>query len=205
MAMTNCPECGCSISTKAVTCPHCGYPLPEDAPFRKPPKPIDPSWTANYDANIRKRKVCHWIAFGLTFALFVLFLYLCFFDKRDTYIYTYRISSETKEEWLALSCVFGAFSVISLGFVIGVSLRLKKYSETMSGYTVLIYAGLMLVSVIVENKNTTALFRRTFFKRGFSGKLPDDTVYYVRYNRGMAEFSFSPFDALENVTDKISF
>ncbi len=27
MALTNCPECRRSISDKAVTCPHCGFPL----------------------------------------------------------------------------------------------------------------------------------------------------------------------------------
>ncbi len=27
MALTNCPECHRSISDKAVTCPHCGFPL----------------------------------------------------------------------------------------------------------------------------------------------------------------------------------
>lgn len=27
--LTNCPECGLQISDKAITCPHCGYPLKE--------------------------------------------------------------------------------------------------------------------------------------------------------------------------------
>jgi hypothetical protein len=27
MALMNCPECHRSISEKALTCPHCGYPL----------------------------------------------------------------------------------------------------------------------------------------------------------------------------------
>lgn len=29
MALTRCPECHRSISDKAITCPHCGYPLRE--------------------------------------------------------------------------------------------------------------------------------------------------------------------------------
>ena len=205
MAMTNCPECGRSISTKAVTCPHCGYPLPEDAPFRTPPKPIDPSWTARYETIIRKRKVWHWVAFWAAFILFAVFLYLCLFDKRDTFIYTYRVSSETKEEWLALSCVFGAFSVIALGFAIGTSARVRMYTETLCGYTVVVYTGLLLTTLITENKISATFFRRAFFRNGVSAKLPDDTQYYARYKHGRAEFSFSPFDAEENSTDKITF
>lgn len=27
MALTTCPECSKQISNKAITCPHCGYPL----------------------------------------------------------------------------------------------------------------------------------------------------------------------------------
>jgi hypothetical protein len=27
MALTNCPECGKQVSSQAVTCPNCGYPL----------------------------------------------------------------------------------------------------------------------------------------------------------------------------------
>ncbi len=205
MAMTNCPECGQSISTKAVTCPHCGYPLPENAPFRTPPAPIDPSWTARYDAKIHKRKVWHWVVFLLTLILFALFLYLCLFDKRDTFIYIYRVSSETKEEWLALSCVFGALSVISLGFAIGTSVRVRMYSETLRGYTVVAYTGLLLVTLIAENKISATFFRRTFFRKGISAKLPDDTLYYVRYKQGRADFSFSASDTDEDSTDKITF
>ncbi|WP_159453507.1 double zinc ribbon domain-containing protein [Geoanaerobacter pelophilus] len=29
MALINCPECSREISNKAVSCPHCGFPLPE--------------------------------------------------------------------------------------------------------------------------------------------------------------------------------
>ena len=206
MAMTNCPECGNRISTKAVTCPHCGFPLPEDAPFRTPPAPIDPSWTARYDATIRKRKIWHWVAFSLMLTLFALFLYLCLFDKKETHIWADRYSYSTKEEWIALSCVFGAFAVISLGFAIGTSVRLKKYSETMRGYTVVVYIGLLLVTVITENVTSTYLLRRTFFRKGFSAMLPDDTVYYARYKRGGVDFSFDPFDSdEESSTNKITF
>lgn len=205
MAMTNCPECGQSISTKAVTCPHCGYPLPEDAPFRTPPKPIDPSWTARFDTIIRKRKFWHWVVFWLILALFAVFFYLCLFDKRDTSVYTFRNSYETKEEWLALSCVFGAFSIISLGFAIGTSVRLRKYTETLCGYTVMVYLELTLATLIVEDKTVATFFRRTFFRKGLAAKLPDDTPYYVRYKNGLAEFSFKPFDTDESATDKITF
>ncbi len=205
MAMTNCPECGNRISTKAVTCPHCGYPLPEDAPFRTPPKPIDPSWTAHYDTIIRKRKMWHWIVFGLMLALFLLFLYFCLFDKRETYVYTYRFHSETKEEWLALSCVFGAFTAISLGFAIATSVRVRMYTETLCGYTVVVNIGLMLATLIVENRPFATFFRRTFFRKGFSAKLPDDTPYCVRYKNGRADFSFGSFDTEESSTDKITF
>lgn len=30
MSLTTCPECGLQISDKAITCPHCGYPLEAD-------------------------------------------------------------------------------------------------------------------------------------------------------------------------------
>ena len=31
MALTNCPECSKEISDRVKNCPHCGYPLVEDA------------------------------------------------------------------------------------------------------------------------------------------------------------------------------
>lgn len=203
--MTNCPECGRSISTKAVTCPHCGFPLPEDAPFRTPPKPIDPSWTKKFETIIHKRKFWHWVVFWLILAIFAVFLYLCLFDKKVTHIWGAEYSYRTKEEWLALSCIFGAFSIISLGFAIGSSARLRMYTETLCGYTVMVYLELTFAALIVENKTVATFFRRTFFRRGLAAKLPDDTPYYVRYKNGRAEFSFSPFDTEENPTDKITF
>ncbi len=30
MALIKCPECEKDVSTEAVTCPHCGYPLKKD-------------------------------------------------------------------------------------------------------------------------------------------------------------------------------
>ena len=32
MALTNCRECGDSVSTEAVACPHCGVPIKADEP-----------------------------------------------------------------------------------------------------------------------------------------------------------------------------
>lgn len=34
--LINCPECELQVSTKAITCPHCGYPLQPDAVASKP-------------------------------------------------------------------------------------------------------------------------------------------------------------------------
>ena len=39
MAVIKCPECGKEISDKAMTCPHCGYPLMSDR-FEKAGKEI---------------------------------------------------------------------------------------------------------------------------------------------------------------------
>ena len=193
MAMTNCPECGRSISTKALVCPHCGCPLPEDVDFRKPPAPIDPSWTERFDRVIRKRKLAHWLAFVFCALLAILFVCLCLFHKREVHEWGDIYHYYTRVEWLALSCVFGAYTIITFGFAVGVSARLKTHVEYMYGYTVLISIGLMLVSVITENKPTMVMFRRTFFRHGFNAKLPDDTEYYVRYRHGEFEVAYSPF------------
>ena len=48
-------------------------------------------------------------------------------------------------------------------------------------------------------------FRRTFFRKGLSAKLPDDTPFCVRYKNGRADFSFGSFDTEESSTDKITF
>ena len=34
--LSNCPDCGKQVSTRAVTCPHCGAPLKSQTIFRKP-------------------------------------------------------------------------------------------------------------------------------------------------------------------------
>jgi transcription elongation factor Elf1 len=31
MALIDCPECKGKVSTEAMTCPHCGYPMSSDA------------------------------------------------------------------------------------------------------------------------------------------------------------------------------
>ena len=36
--LTNCPECNLQVSDKAITCPHCGYPLKEPPRKRSPKK-----------------------------------------------------------------------------------------------------------------------------------------------------------------------
>ena len=202
MAMTNCPECGHMISTKALTCPHCGCPLPEDAPFRKIPDPIDPSWTSRYSVRIHKRKAWHWAVFWFTFLLFATFLCLCFLNKKETHVWGDKYEYSIKVVWLAFSCVFGAFTIISLGFAIGVSARLQMRSEMMHGYTVVVYVGLLLVSVIIENKPAAVFFRKTFFKRGFASLLPDETNFYGRYKQGEIDFSFIPFDPVDNPSGK---
>ena len=33
MALIQCPECGKEISTSALSCPHCGYPLQKQGPL----------------------------------------------------------------------------------------------------------------------------------------------------------------------------
>ena len=38
MALTKCPECNGTVSTKAFVCPHCGYPLQNTAATIKPPR-----------------------------------------------------------------------------------------------------------------------------------------------------------------------
>lgn len=40
MALTNCPECKLQVSNKAISCPHCGYPLREDDSHSKSRKAI---------------------------------------------------------------------------------------------------------------------------------------------------------------------
>lgn len=34
--LIKCPECELQVSDKALSCPHCGYPLQDGAPARKP-------------------------------------------------------------------------------------------------------------------------------------------------------------------------
>ncbi|WP_142393194.1 zinc ribbon domain-containing protein [Alkalicoccus urumqiensis] len=49
MALTPCPECRESVSTRAKTCPHCGYPLQPDRPIiEERPRKEEPDHTVTF-------------------------------------------------------------------------------------------------------------------------------------------------------------
>ena len=70
MAMTQCPECNGSISDKAVTCPHCGYPLKgKEAPEETYKLYLGNRTTSNFANYLRGMAWLTWIG-GLIIAIF---------------------------------------------------------------------------------------------------------------------------------------
>ena len=66
MALIQCKECGQSVSTEAVVCPHCGAPQQRPAP---PPLPVQPKEETIYSDNAVIVTNMRVIIGGTTYAL----------------------------------------------------------------------------------------------------------------------------------------
>lgn len=71
MALIKCPECQLQVSDKALSCPHCGYPINQVAiqrHYKKPGKKETGFQTALEVSRRLKGKICA-ILFGCGFVL----------------------------------------------------------------------------------------------------------------------------------------
>lgn len=129
MSLILCPECGLSISDKAVACPHCGYPLSSDSSMKPDEQPQNTTFASSpetveskdsvsgaepqknqykyqYKPRKNSNKTCCWIAvivllfFAIVFA--ALIALVCF----GGYKISKYLKSQSPIEWIVDSTDF---------------------------------------------------------------------------------------------------
>jgi uncharacterized membrane protein YvbJ len=66
MALITCPECGASVSDKAIACPSCGHPM----------KPNQPQWQPTSEQHVvinGKKSTYLWMVIAIIATIFALF------------------------------------------------------------------------------------------------------------------------------------
>ena len=121
MALIKCSECKKQVSDKAVSCPHCGFPLKEE------PKKDTKSMIQRFKENGRLKNIL--IRFGLSFLIFLLIIspitYGMNYNGSNCLIELYR---ETQSSRFLLYIIFG-FIIASNFLLCLISGKLRKANK----------------------------------------------------------------------------
>lgn len=180
MALIKCPECNNDVSTKAISCPHCGYPIAKKLSEKNSnkieveqiqketncPTSINNEWVNAY---IEKAKEAKFYSFTLILITTVITLIVCLIGFTNSQLSIILIS------------IFLPLWFISL--VISFLLMQSTKTRTEDGYVILVYRKGLKTYLIIENK---------IQDNGIS-----ETLYGVLPNNKKVEVKISLFSSME--------
>ena len=192
MALIKCPECKKDVSTEALSCPNCGFPLTKlfnKNSNKKSPAPKSSEWLNKWNLKPTITKIIVFASFIICLILTIIFVRLLHTDLEAEYN---SILNETfyyeKDKWFSASIIFGFLTFFL--FVAGItSLFMVKVSiKNIDGYNVIVYWGFWKNHLIIEDYEYDSNWGSIFHNTLLSGELPNGKQITVTLSSGSASF-----------------
>ena len=192
MALIKCPECKKEVSTKASSCPNCGYPLAkvfDNILYKKAPAPKSSEWLKKWESKPFFTKIIVFVSFLISLVLLIIFVRLLNTDLEAEYnAFLDETFYYEKGIWILATSVFG-FITFFMFICFIISLFMIKISiKNIDGYNVVVYFGFWKNYLYIEDNYYDSNWGSIFHNTLLSGDLPNGKQLTVTLSSGSASF-----------------